>query len=127
MIKLEIDSNLVTQTRFFHIDRKVQLIIDEYNNKEKDIKTRISQKSLLSPILFLIYISSVFNKVFEIILLDMFLLFVNELEFITLSNSIKELIKILKNVTKVILEWENLNVVTYNISKSKVVVFLKLH
>ena len=65
MIELGIDGDLVTWTGSFLIDRKVQLVIDGHDNKEKEIETGIPQGFPVSPILFLIYISGVFNKISE--------------------------------------------------------------
>ena len=59
MIELGIDGDLIT-------NRKVQLVINGHDNKERDIETGISQGSPLLPIFFLIYISGVFDKVSEI-------------------------------------------------------------
>lgn len=39
------------------------LIIDGHDNDEKEIETGIPQGSSVSPILFLIYISEVFDKI----------------------------------------------------------------
>lgn len=61
MLELEIDGNLIQWTRLFLIDRKFQLVIDKHTNKEKRIKTGIAEGSLVSLILFLIYISGVFK------------------------------------------------------------------
>lgn len=45
------------------IDQTVQFVIDGYNYKKQDIHIEILQGSLVSLILFVIYISKVFNKV----------------------------------------------------------------
>lgn len=63
MIELGVDDNLVTWIGSFFINQKIQLVIDRHNSKERKIETGISQGSLVSPILFLICISKVFNKV----------------------------------------------------------------
>ncbi len=65
MIELGIDGDLVTWTGSFLIDRRVQLVIDGHDNREREIETGILQGSPVSPILFLIYISGVFNKISE--------------------------------------------------------------
>lgn len=65
MIELGVDGDLVTWTGSFLTDRKIQLVIDGHDNKERKIEIGIPQGSLVSPILFLIYISGVFNKVLE--------------------------------------------------------------
>lgn len=44
----------------------IQLVIDGHENKEREIETGIPQGSPVSPILFLIYISGVFDKLTEI-------------------------------------------------------------
>lgn len=83
MINFGIDGDLVEQTRFFLTNQKVQLAIDGYENKEKQIETRIFQGSPISPIFFLIFIDLVFDIVTEVCLLVILLSFVNNLEFIT--------------------------------------------
>ena len=60
MIELGVDGDLVTWTGSFLLDRKIQLVIDKYDNKKKEIKTGISQSFPLSPIFFG-YISAGFS------------------------------------------------------------------
>lgn len=86
MISLGIDSNLVTLTKSFLINRKVQLIIDRHNSKEKEIETGIPQSSLVLPIFFLIFISEVFDIVIGNTSIVTSLLFVDDLGFITSRN-----------------------------------------
>lgn len=58
----------------------------------------------MSPILFLIYISRVFNKVSETNLLVTSLLFVNDLVFIAAGSLVKEVVKILEKIAQTILK-----------------------
>ena len=104
MIKLGIDGDLIRWTQFFLTDRKVQLVIDGNNNKERDIETGIPQESPVSPVLFLIYISGVFDQVIKSHLGIISLLFVDDLGFIASGYSIKELAKTLGQVARVIVE-----------------------
>ena len=127
MIELGINGDLVTWTGSFLTGRKVQLVIDGHDNKERNIETGIPQGSPVSPILFLIYISGVFNKVTEISPLVTSLSFVDDLGFIALGSSVKEIIKTLENVAKAVLEWGRLNEVTYDISKMEAMLFSKSH
>ena len=90
-------------TSAFLIDRKVYLVIDEHDNKERDIKTKITQGFLVFPILFLIYISEVFNKVSETSPLVTSLSFVDDLGFIVSSSSIKEVVESLEKVAHTVL------------------------
>ncbi len=100
MIDLGIDGDLVTWTSSFLTNRKVQLVIHGHDNKERDIETGIPQGSPVSPILFLICISGVFNKVSEKSPLVISLSFVDDLGFIASGSSVKELVKTLENVAK---------------------------
>ncbi len=104
MIELGIDGDLVTWTGSFLTNRKVQLVIDRHDNKKRDIETGIPQGSPVSPILFLIYISGVFNKVSEKSPLVTSLSFIDDLGFIASGSSVKELVKTLEDVAKAVLE-----------------------
>lgn len=90
--------NFMTWTSLFWINRKIQLIINRHNNKKREIKTGICQGFLVSPIFFLIYISKIFNKVLKTSFLIIFLLFIDDLSFIALSSSVKEILKARKKV-----------------------------
>lgn len=118
---------MVTWTGFFLINRKIQLIIDKHNNKNKELETGICSRSPISLNLFLIYISGILNKIFKTSLLITSLLFIDNLGFITSGNLVKKFVKIFENIAKVILKWGNLNAITYNISKSEADFFLKLY
>ena len=127
MVELGIDRDLVTWTGLFLTDRKIQLVIDGHDNKEREIETGIPQGSPVSPILFLIYISGVFNKVSETSPLVTSLSFFDDLGFIASSSSVKEVVKTLENVAKAVLEWGRQNAVTYDVSKTEAVLFSKSH
>ena len=127
MIKLGIDGDLVNLTSSFLTGRKVQLIIDGHDNKKRDIETGIPRGSPVLPILFLIYISDVFNKVSEKTPLVTSLSFVDDLGFIVSGSLVKEVVKTLENIAKAVLDWGRLNAVTYDISKTEAGFFLKSH
>lgn len=109
------------------MDWKVQLVIDGYDNKERAIETGIPQGSPVSPILFLIYINGVFEKVTESCPAITSLSFVDDLSFIASGHSVKELAKILGQVAAVVLDWGKSNAVTYDVAKTEAVLFSKAH
>lgn len=88
----------------FQTSQKIQLVIDGHNSKERDIETGIPQGSPVSPILFFIYISNVFNKVSKKSPLVTSLSFVNDLGFIASGSSVKEVVKTLESVAKAVLD-----------------------
>ena len=98
MIKLRIDGDLVMWTGFFLLDQNIQLVIYRHDKEKKEIETEICQGYPVSPILFLIYISCIFNKVSKTNFLVISLLFVDDLGFIALDSLVKRVLKIVGKV-----------------------------
>ena len=125
MIDLGIDGDLVALTKSFLTNWKIQLVIDGHDNKEKEIETSISQGLPVSPVLFLIYISGVFDAVAKNNPAVISLSFVDDLGFIVSGTSIKEISQTLGTMASTILYWGSINVVTYDTSKTEAVLFSK--
>lgn len=104
MIELGINEDVIRRTQLFLMDQKVQLVIDRYKTKEKDIETGILQRFTISSIFLWIYINRVFDELVESNLGVTSLFFIDDLGFILSRSLIKDIAKILKNVTKVVLE-----------------------
>ena len=104
MIDTGVDGDLIKWTKSFLTDRKVQPVIDGHNNQERSIETGIPQGSPVSPILFLIYISRVFDKVTEVNPHLMSLSFVDDLGFIASGHLIKEIVKALEKVAQTVMQ-----------------------
>jgi hypothetical protein len=99
MIELEIPRDIIRWTNSFLKEKKIQLIINDYICQERDIKTEVSQKSLISSILFIIYLSGVFEAIEAKIPIKA-LSFTDDIGLIATEGSIKEIIKILKKAKK---------------------------
>lgn len=127
MIILGINIDLVTLTKFFLHDIKILLVIDGYDNKKRYIEAEILQSSVISPILFLIYISEDFKAITENNPTVRSLSFDDDLRFIALETLDQEISKTLEIVTLSVLWWTLTNGVTYNTSKMEAVLFSKLH
>ena len=125
MIELGIGGDLISWTSSFLTDQKVQLVIDGYENREREIETGIPQGSPVSPILFLIYISGVFDQVTKTCPLVTSLSFIDDLGFVASGSSVKEVGKALEKVAKMVIEWGKRNAVTYDTSKTEAVLFSK--
>ena len=126
MIELNINTDLVTWTKSF-TDRKIQLVIDGHDNKERDIESGMPQGLSILLILFLIYISRVFEAVIENNPTVTSLSFVNDLGFIASGTSVQKISKTLEIVALSVFRWGLTNVVTYDTSKTEAVSFSKLH
>ena len=127
MIDMGVDRDLIKWTRSLLTDQKVQLVLNRHDNQERSINTGISQGSPVSPILFLIYISEVFNKVIEVNPHIMSLSFVDNSGYISSSHSIKDIVKAFEKVAQTVVEWGNANAVTYDIAKTEAVIFSRSH
>ena len=79
-------------------------MIDRHDNKDRKIEIGIPQGSPVSPILFLIYISGIFNKILETSPLVTSLFFIDDLSFIASGSSVKEVVKTYEKVAQEIIE-----------------------
>lgn len=118
---LGIDDDLIVWTQFFLMDRSFELVIDGYTNPKYKVETGIPQGSLVSPILFLIYISGVFSEIERQVPNITCLSFMDDLGFLAAGKSMLEIKKSLDKSDKITLDWEVHNAVTYDISKTKAI------
>lgn len=90
-------------------------------NQEKKDETGIVQAFPVLPILFLTYISGVFEKVEKEVSRIVPLLFVDNLGFIAFGMSVKQIAKALEKVSKLVLEWGAKSAVTYDTARTELV------
>ena len=88
MTTLGLDQDLVGWTQSFLTGREVELVIDGFANPRRKIKSGIPQGSPVSPILFLIYLSGVFQAVEEAVPGVSSLSFMDDLGFIAEGGSV---------------------------------------
>ena len=69
------------------------------------MKTEILQRFQVLLILFLIYISIIFDEIANTSLIVISPFFIDNLEFIASGSSVKKVAKVLEKVVKIILEW----------------------
>jgi retron-type reverse transcriptase len=97
LIKLKILGDIIRWINSFFINRKVQLIINGYTCFLKEVEAGLSQGSLISPILFVIYISRFFDYIEEKIPITT-LLFADNIGIIAIESSIRDITKTLEAV-----------------------------
>lgn len=118
-----IDNDLIGWTQSFLTDRKVGIVIDGHINPEKDVETGIPQGSPVSPVLFLIYISGVFDAVTAKSPETVSVSFMDDLGFLASGNSIQEVANCLEKTGEAVLRWGLSNAVTYDIAKTEAILF----
>lgn len=109
----------------FLIDRWIKLVIDGFTNLKKKVKIGISQGLFVSPILFLIYISKVLSKIKRKIPSITYLSFMDDLRFLIVGYLVSHIAKILEDAGKIALKWGSSNAISYDISKTEAILFLK--
>lgn len=125
MRQLGIDNDLIGWAQSFLTHRRVEIVIDGHINPEKDVEISIPQGSPVSPILFLIYISGVFDAVTIASPETVSLSFVDDLGFLASGNSIQEVVTMSHGKTgEAVLKWGLSNAVTYDI-KTEAILFSK--
>lgn len=125
MLSLSIDGDQIKWTKSFLSNQKVELVIDGYKNKEREVETEITQGSTILPILFLIYISQVFDRMTKTYPLVISLSFVGNLEYLASDTLVKNIAQSLEKVAKMALDWSMRNVIIYNTSKTEIMLFFK--
>lgn len=98
MLELKIDGDFIHQTKLFLTNQKLQLVINGHNNREKNVKIGIPQGLPISPILFLIYISKIFDQVKGKFSNMVSLSFIDDLGFIESRASVKKIAQTIEKV-----------------------------
>ena len=80
-------------------DRRLQLVMNEFHCEKKSVNIEMFQKSSVSLIFFVIYLSGIFEAV-ETVVLAKTLFFVNDLDFVMTAESVNMACERLKQIEK---------------------------
>ncbi len=103
----------------------MELVIDRFINLKNKVKTKIPQRSPVSPNFFLIYINGLFLEIETRLPQITCLFFVDNLAFLAAGQSVLQIKKILKKAGEITLNLGMRNAVTYNISKTEAILFFQ--
>ncbi len=120
---MKISINLINWVKCFLQNRNINLAFDEERQKLKEIETGISQGSLISPILFLIYIRFLFPKIRAKIDDLHASSYIDDVALYVEGKNIKENAKKLEKAAKIAFTWANENAVQFDDSKSELIHF----
>lgn len=125
MRELEVDEDLIRWVQSFLTDRRVQLIIDGHHGAEHSVQSGIPQGSPVSPILFAIYLSGIFEEIERKIPGIKILSFADDIGLVTLGNSVNEVCEQLQRAGQVAIAWGQDNAVQFDAEKTEAALFTK--
>jgi hypothetical protein len=99
IIQLKIPGDLIQWTNSFLTDKQIQLVINGHTCPAASLETGVSQGSPVSPILFIIYLSGIFEVIKAKVLIKA-LSFVDDIGLLASGNSIQEVSEILETAGK---------------------------
>ena len=108
-------------------NRRVALAFDNKKDDMKAIETGISQSSSVSPILFLIYLRPLFDKIKKQYASTLLLSYINDVSILVSNKNVKQNISMLRDITYTAFKWADDNVVTFDDLKSELIHFETTH
>lgn len=121
LIEFNLDGDLIQWVQSFLTDRWVQLQIDNAQCPTHPINSGVPQGSPVSPILFIIYLSGVFNAIERRVNGIQCLSFADDIGLLASGYSVREVCNKLQEAAKVAIEWGHDNAVQFDAGKTEAV------
>jgi ribonuclease HI len=125
MRELSLDGDLIRWVQSFLTDRQVQLSIDNTQCPAHTINSGVPQGSPASPILFIIYLSGVFDIIERAVPEVQALSFADDVGLLAPGYSVQETCIKLQEAAKVAIEWGRSNEVQFEAEKTEAVLFTR--
>lgn len=125
MGELGIDGDLVCWVWSFLANCKVQLVIDGHQGLEHPINSGVPQGSPVSPILFVIYISGVFQAIETAVPGVRALSFADDIGLIALGSSVDLVCRQLQQAGEAAISWGQTNTVQFDAEKTEATLFTR--
>ena len=125
LIEFNLDGDLIRWVQSFLTDRWVQLQIDNTQCPAHPINSGVPQGSPVSPILFIIYLSGVFEVIERSVTGIQSLSFADDIGLLASGHSVKEVCDKLQKAARVAIEWGNENVVQFDAGKTEAVLLTR--
>ncbi|ODM18159.1 hypothetical protein SI65_06030 [Aspergillus cristatus] len=125
LIEFNLDGDLIRWVQSFLTDRWVQLQIDNTQCPAHPINSGVPQGSPVSPILFIIYLSGVFDAIERRVNGIQCLSFADDIGLLAPGYSVREVCKKLQEAAKVAIEWGHGNVVQFDAGKTEAVLLTR--
>jgi len=123
MRELGLPDQYLSWTDNFMTDRKAALAFDGEKESIKPVETGIPQGSPISPILFLIYIRPLFDRLNSKFPSAGVPSYIDDVGIVYTGKSIKTNCRVLEEIAKEVFTWAEENAVTFDDSKSELIHF----
>ncbi|ODM21122.1 hypothetical protein SI65_04175 [Aspergillus cristatus] len=127
LIEFSLDGDLIRWVQSFLTDQWVQSQIDNTQCPAHPINSGVPQGSPVSPILFIIYLSGVFDVVERSVAGVQSLSFADDIGLLASGHSVKEVCEKLQKAAKVAIEWGHGNMVQFDAGKTEAVLLTCKH
>jgi len=118
---LGVESDLIRWTESFVSDRKDRLVLNGQDGVDHEVKTGIPQGSPVSPILFMVYLSGLFEYMEEWAPGIKALSFVDDVAWTTEGATEDDISESLEQAATVAQEWATANAVTFDTEKTEAI------
>src|SRR5436190_8746229 len=118
---LDLPRSLCSWIECFMNNRYVQLAFDENKQEKTRVEIEISQESLISSILFLIYIRDIFSEINSMQIRSPS--YVDDIGLVASSETIEENCLMLENVAEKLLQLQNQNNIQFDMKKIELIHF----
>ena len=125
MQELGFDGDLIRWVQSFLSGRLVQLVIDGTQCPAHRIDSGVPQGSPVSPILFLIYLSAIFDTIEEAVPEIQLLSFADDIGLLAPGYSVQEVCEKLQRAPQVAIDWGEKNFVQCEAKKTEAVLFTR--
>jgi len=121
--ELGVEADLIRWTISFMSDRRVKLVLDGEEGEAHKVETGIPQGSPAAPILFITYLSGIFDEVEKRYEGVKALSFADDISWWAEGKTDEEVAKKLSRASEVAEEWSSKNGVTFDHGKSEAMLF----
>ena len=125
MKQLKLPQRVLKWVKCFLTNRSIVLAFDGERDKSQSVNSGIPQGSPISPILFLIYIRFLFDKIKRKHQNVKLPSYIDDVVLIVKGKTAEENCKTLEQITKTTFQWATENAVTFDDSKSELIHFQK--
>ena len=125
MTELGLDGDLIRWVQSFLTDRHVQLNIDNTQCPVHSVNSGVPQGSPVSPILFLIYLSGVFDVIERSVPGVRPISFADDMGLLAPGRSVEDVCRKLQEAARIAIEWGQSNLVQFEAEKTEAVLFTR--